>query len=162
MRRKREKDAFLGTCRKWTIRQVNYPVSKRRKFRLNWRKFCLALRICDPWEAKTFRDFAENVPDEHCAHCLPDCEGIVYKASVSALPFRRCNSKNLGVSKLCTLSNKNAFDIIKFGRQVRLEHEDDVRICFSISTEPLKLGNLFPSVARLRKGNPGQLEKICT
>ena len=34
-------------------------------------------------------------------HCLPDCEETIYKASVSAAPFRDCDAKNFGVSSLC-------------------------------------------------------------
>ena len=36
-------------------------------------------------------------------HCLPDCDETLYSASVSASPFRSCDSKNVGLTDLCDL-----------------------------------------------------------
>ena len=38
---------------------------------------------------------------DYCDHCLPDCTTTIYKASVTAAPFRHCDYKNLGTSYLC-------------------------------------------------------------
>lgn len=45
----------------------------------------------------------EQIPDNGCDHCLPDCRGTLYETSISAAPFRRCDVKNLGTSLLCNL-----------------------------------------------------------
>lgn len=57
--------------------------------------------ICTPWEAKDFREAMDETPGDYCDHCLPDCDIILYEASISAAPFRHCDYKNLGVSYLC-------------------------------------------------------------
>ena len=57
--------------------------------------------ICTPWEAKEFREAMDETPGDYCDHCLPDCDTILYEASISAAPFRHCDYKNLGVSYLC-------------------------------------------------------------
>ena len=61
----------------------------------------MGTRICDPWEARNFRNLMDNIPDGHCNKCLPDCSTTLYHASVTAAPFRRCDYKNLGISHLC-------------------------------------------------------------
>ena len=43
----------------------------------------------------------DETPGDYCDHCLPDCDIILYEASISAAPFRHCDYKNLGVSYLC-------------------------------------------------------------
>ena len=58
-------------------------------------------RLCDPWEAREFREQMDLIPSDHCNHCLPDCSATIYQASVTAAPFRRCGYKNLGTSFLC-------------------------------------------------------------
>ena len=57
--------------------------------------------ICDPWKAQMFKEAMAKVTPNMCPKCLPDCSTTTYTTSVSALPFRRCDSKNLGLSKLC-------------------------------------------------------------
>ena len=59
--------------------------------------------ICDPWEAENFEDNFNTVPDGTCMHCLPDCNTVLYETSVTAVPFRRCDFRNLGVSALCSV-----------------------------------------------------------
>ena len=59
--------------------------------------------ICDPWEAKAFDYYFNNVPDGTCLHCLPDCSTVLYEASITAVPFRKCDFRNLGVSALCSV-----------------------------------------------------------
>ena len=61
-------------------------------------------RLCDPWEAREFRQYMKSIPYDTCDYCLPDCETTIYHASVTAAPFRRCDYKNLGVSFLCNFN----------------------------------------------------------
>ena len=53
-------------------------------------------------------------------HCLSDCEETIYKASVSAAPFRDCDSKNFGVSSLCNfgVSGSATIDPPRWGASV--------------------------------------------
>ena len=63
-------------------------------------------RLCDPWEAKSFRNYMTSIPYDTCDFCLPDCITTMYSASVTAAPFRRCDYKNLGVSFLCNFDDQ--------------------------------------------------------
>ncbi len=72
--------------------------------------------LCDPWAAATFRKKVSEITTE-CDDCLPDCAGTIYEASVSAVPFRNCDNRNLGVSKMCNLDETLEPPI--FGSKVR-------------------------------------------
>ena len=61
--------------------------------------------VCDPWEAAEFEKYFSNVPAINCSFCLPDCDTVVYEPSVTAIPFRRCDFRNLGISRLCDIEN---------------------------------------------------------
>ena len=63
-------------------------------------------RLCDPWEARSFRSYMTSIPYDTCDFCLPDCVTTMYSASVTAAPFRRCDYKNLGVSFLCNFDDQ--------------------------------------------------------
>jgi hypothetical protein len=36
---------------------------------------------------------------------LADCDTVVYEPTITTIPFRRCDFRNLGVSKLCDFEN---------------------------------------------------------
>ena len=62
-------------------------------------------RMCDPWEkTKIFAAIENEVPQNACKHCLPDCNRVIYQATISAQKFRVCDEKNFGMSDLCDLS----------------------------------------------------------
>jgi hypothetical protein len=83
------------------------------------------IAACDPWESVQFFDLMlNNIPDDTCSYCLPDCSTTIYDTSITAVPFRRCDSSNVGVSKLCTLDNTKLPFPTKFGRQVINEYSD--------------------------------------
>ena len=64
--------------------------------------------ICDPWQTKIFQRHFQNVDDEECKYCLPDCISTKYETSLTAAPFGYCDRTNLGLSHLCDLSaNEN-------------------------------------------------------
>ena len=63
------------------------------------------INICNPWEALDFLKLFTNVPNSYCDKCLPDCDRIQYEPSITALPFRNCDTRNQGVSKLCNVEN---------------------------------------------------------
>ena len=62
--------------------------------------------VCGPWEAAEFETYFNNVPTINCSKCLPDCDTVVYEPTITAIPFRRCDFRNLGVSKLCDFENR--------------------------------------------------------
>ena len=83
------------------------------------------ITLCDPWESIKFLNYMiTDIPDEQCAHCLPDCSITIYEPSVFAVPFRRCDSSNLGVSRFCNLNNKDLPQPTKYGSQVLAEYEE--------------------------------------
>ena len=61
--------------------------------------------ICDPWQAAEFNIHFEKVPSNACNQCLPDCESTIYEPSLSTVPFRKCDVRNMGVSQLCQLDD---------------------------------------------------------
>jgi hypothetical protein len=64
------------------------------------------VEFCDPWQTMNFFFYMfDEIPDETCAKCLPNCLNTVYEPSVSTIPFRRCDSSNLGVSHLCNMAD---------------------------------------------------------
>ncbi len=74
--------------------------------------------VCDPWGAVEFRTKVEALRTD-CDYCLPDCRGTQYSHSVTAVPFRRCDNKNLGISTLCTLNDPDAPNPPIYGEQVQ-------------------------------------------
>ena len=79
--------------------------------------------MCDPWSAVKFRDFMKDVGSQVCKHCRPDCQGTSYFETTTVAPFRRCDSKNLGVSSLCTFNDKDLPSPPIFGDQLIREYE---------------------------------------
>ena len=59
------------------------------------------IRLCNPWEARTFMSKMDETPYAALKQCLPDCTTTVYHGSVTAAPFKKCNMKNLEVSFMC-------------------------------------------------------------
>lgn len=84
------------------------------------------IRLCNPWEAQAFRVIMDNVPDRHCEYCLPDCSTTLYHATITAAPFRRCDFKNLGVSRLCNFGQKIHPPI--WGQQVLDQYKKELNV----------------------------------
>ena len=61
--------------------------------------------ICDPWEAAEFDTYFNNVPDTECLNCSPDCDTVIYEPTITTIPFRRCDFRNLGTSPMCNLDD---------------------------------------------------------
>ena len=81
------------------------------------------LPICNPWAAQWFRNYLELVPDDTCEHCKPDCERTYYSTKLSQVPFRRCDNKNIGLSKLCHVTHLDSKPAL-FGEDLLLEYEN--------------------------------------
>ena len=76
------------------------------------------ITVCDPWETNDFLKFMSNLPDDTCGHCLPDCSTTIYDANVITIPFRKCDSYNLGVSLFCSVGKDDPIQPPKLAYQV--------------------------------------------
>jgi hypothetical protein len=75
--------------------------------------------VCNPWEAQNISIIMQNqVPSNHCDHCLPDCKRTIYSMTISSQPFRRCDERSLEVSPMCSVLRKNIPKPEMWGRQV--------------------------------------------
>ena len=82
-------------------------------------------QMCDPWSAFFMeRTMFQDMPDGKCDHCLPDCTETQFSTSVTSVPFRRCDYKNLGVSYLCDFKNPYLPEPRIWGRQVLVEYDE--------------------------------------
>ena len=79
------------------------------------------LYVCNPWESVTFLEFMNQVPDNECSKCLPDCRATIYEPYITATNLRGCDSSNLGVSRLCNLNNQALPQPTKYATQVKAE-----------------------------------------
>ena len=60
--------------------------------------------VCDPWTARLFlEDLQSSGGGADCSHCLPDCETTRFESAVNSAPFRRCDSRNMGLTTFCDL-----------------------------------------------------------
>ncbi len=82
------------------------------------------ITLCDPWQSIDFLKYmVTNITDELCSYCVPDCSTTIYQPTVMAVPFRPCDSSNLGVSRLCNLNSKDLPQPTKYGTQVLNEYQ---------------------------------------
>ena len=77
-----------------------------------------SITVCDPWETIDFLKFMSNIPDDTCTQYLPDCSTTIYDANVVTIPFRKCDSYNLGVSLFCSLQKDDPIQPPKLAFQV--------------------------------------------
>jgi len=82
----------------------------------------LDVYVCDPWKTVKFLDFMKQVPGDYCP-CLPDCSATIYEPFIISTPFRRCDSSNFGVSRLCNPNSKEIPQPTMYGSQVRAEFQ---------------------------------------
>ena len=100
-------DQRAANCTPWFL-----PVAKKEVF------------LCDPWRAVDFVRAMEAIPSGRCAHCLPDCAGIIYTQTSTSVPFRRCDNKNLGVSPMCNLQDNTIAQPPIYGHQLMHEYKN--------------------------------------
>ena len=75
--------------------------------------------MCNPWETVRIYQIMQNeVPLDVCNYCLPDCRRTIYSQSVTTLPFRRCDERNVELTNMCSVLNKNVPKPEIWGRQV--------------------------------------------
>ena len=109
------------------------------------------ITVCDPWEAVDyFKLMINELPDNTCAHCYPDCSTTIYETAITTVPFRRCDSSNVGVSKLCDVSNLKLPLPTKFGSQVKADGGNKAYTKKMVSSERkyasvLPAGDIFAS-----------------
>ena len=63
------------------------------------------VKMCDPWNTEKFKKvLKEQIPKDHCNHCLPDCETTRYDSSVSYAELQKCDRTTIGSTNiLCDL-----------------------------------------------------------
>jgi hypothetical protein len=83
-----------------------------------------SITMCNPWESFDFFSILNNdIPDDWCSGCLPDCGKTTYEPTVNSLPFDRCDYSNLGVSRFCSFNQKRPLPMTeKFATQVQNEY----------------------------------------
>ena len=83
-----------------------------------------SITVCDPWESFDFFSILNNeIPDNWCSGCLPDCGKTTYEPTINSLPFDSCDYSNLGVSRFCTFNQKRPLPMTeKFATQVQNEY----------------------------------------
>ena len=65
------------------------------------------ITVCDPWESYDFFQIMSNdIPDDLCPQCLPDCRVTNYYPTINSIPFETCDYRNLGVSPFCKYYQK--------------------------------------------------------
>ena len=75
--------------------------------------------MCDPWQTVRISQIMQNdVSSEQCSYCLPDCVQTIYRTSTTTQQFRRCDERNLELTKMCSILRKNITKPEIWGRQV--------------------------------------------
>ena len=64
-------------------------------------------KMCNPWNTEKFLGIInEQIPEDECNYCLPDCEQTKYVTSMTYAKLRKCDRTNLGgPSVLCSLAD---------------------------------------------------------
>ena len=63
-------------------------------------------KMCNPWDMLKFIDILDNdIPEEECKYCLPECTTTVYDTSISYAEFQECDHTNTGTNMLCDMVN---------------------------------------------------------
>jgi hypothetical protein len=85
-----------------------------------------SIQICNPWESYDFFSFfSDQVLDDMCPQCLPDCSTTFYEPSVTVQPFSQCDLRNIGVSRFCKISSKKPLPMTeKFATQIHKAYEN--------------------------------------
>ena len=113
-----------------------------------------SINICDPWQSVEFFKYMANISDDSCSHCLADCSTTIYESSITTVPFRRCDSTNLGMSKLCNLGNPLQIQPTIFGKQIGDEYLG------TQNPPPSFIGNFESSIRQYQE--EGTFSKIAT
>ena len=75
--------------------------------------------ICNPFQNFRISEIMQNeVPMGQCSYCLPDCKRTIYSQSVTTQPFRKCDERNMEVTPMCSLLNKEYISPPIWGQQV--------------------------------------------
>ena len=64
-------------------------------------------KFCNPWNIRKFQEIMENqIPPDHCEHCLPDCNTTLFQTTMTYSNLRKCDVNNIGGNSiLCDLVN---------------------------------------------------------
>ena len=62
-------------------------------------------KFCNPWNIKKFQEIMDNqIPQDLCEYCLPDCNTTLYQSDIAYAGLRKCDVNSIGsTSILCDL-----------------------------------------------------------
>jgi hypothetical protein len=85
-----------------------------------------SIAICDPWQSYDFFQIMSNqIPENVCSDCLPDCTTTFYEPTVVTEPFYDCNLRNLGVSRFCSFTQSKPLPMTeKLATQIYNEYKN--------------------------------------
>jgi len=88
------------------------------------------ITICDPWLSYEFyMTMTNNIPDNQCQVCLPDCSITLYEPTVNIMPLGVCDITNVGINQFCSFNKKRPNPLTsKFTTQVRSKFDGMSRI----------------------------------
>jgi hypothetical protein len=81
--------------------------------------------FCNPWESFDFLQImSDEIPDNLCSHCLPDCIKTSYNTKQIAIPFPYCNLRNIGANQFCKLGKNKPLPMTdRFGKQINNDQD---------------------------------------
>ncbi len=75
--------------------------------------------LCNPFQNFRISQIMQNeVPSDTCNYCLPDCIRTIYSQSLTTQPLRRCDERNMEVTPMCSLMNRDYIVPPLWGQQV--------------------------------------------
>jgi len=103
----------------------NFVAKKYNKTCLPWffPSSSISISICDPWQSFDFLRIMKNeIPDNLCSHCIPDCSFTTYNPKITVEPFDTCNANNIGVSRFCSINFKQTLPMqMRLVNQIQTE-----------------------------------------
>jgi len=63
-----------------------------------------------------------EIPDDMCKKCLPDCSVTIYNAKLYVEPFDKCSANNIGAGLFCKITFKKAMQMqMRLASQIQNE-----------------------------------------
>ena len=65
------------------------------------------VQMCNPWNMLKFiKIIDDDIPEEACKYCLPECTTTVYETATSYAKYQKCDHTNTGTNTLCDMVNE--------------------------------------------------------
>jgi hypothetical protein len=67
---------------------------------------------------------SDEIPDNLCSHCLPDCTKTSYDTKQTMTLFPYCNIRNIGANRFCKLGKNKPLPMTdRFGKQINNDED---------------------------------------